>query len=90
MRSAPSEVLALMALRARDRIVARNRNLLRKNVALLREFFLEHSELFSWSEPTAGSIAFPALVGEGMDGAAALAYCERLVKEFGVLLLPVS
>ena len=88
--SAPSEVLALMGLRARDKIAARNKSLLKQNVALLRAFFQEHSDLFQWSEPTAGSIAFPALVGKGMDGAAALAYCKNLVEEYGILLLPVS
>ena len=88
--SAPSEVLALMGLRARDRIANRNRSLLKQNAALLRAFFQEHSDIFSWSEPTAGSVAFPALVGPGMDGAAALAYCEKLVDEYGILVLPVS
>jgi aspartate/methionine/tyrosine aminotransferase len=88
--SAPSEVLALMGLRAREKIAARNRDLLRSNVALLRDFFARHSDKFEWSEPGAGSIAFPALVGEGMDGAAALSYCEKLVEEHGVLILPVS
>lgn len=77
-----------MGLRARDRIAAQNRSMLKQNVALLRQFFKDHSDKFSWSEPTAGSI--PALIGEGMDGAAAVAYCEKLVEEYGILLLPVS
>lgn len=88
--SAPSEILALMGLRARDKILARNNALLRDNVALLREFFARHADLFSWCEPIAGTIAFPRVIagGDAMDGASVAAYCERLVEETGVLILP--
>ncbi len=83
--SAPSEFLAEVALRHRDRIVARNRDIIRTNVALLEEFFARHSGRFAWVRPIAGPIAYPRLIGEGIES-----FCSRLLASTGVLLLPGS
>jgi aspartate/methionine/tyrosine aminotransferase len=58
----------------------------RDNLALLDAFFARHADLFEWTRPAAGPIAFPALRG-GLD---ADAFCDRLVAEAGVMLLPGS
>ena len=81
--SAPSEVLALTGLRARDRILERNFDLLRANLAHLDRFFARHGDRMHWDKPRAGCIAFPRLEGEPIDEFAA-----RLVEKEGVLLLP--
>ncbi|MBU0926597.1 MAG: aminotransferase class I/II-fold pyridoxal phosphate-dependent enzyme [Spirochaetes bacterium] len=82
--SAPSETLAEIAVRNLERIAARNRGIVAKNVALLEGFFSRRPGFAEWTPPAAGSIAFPRL----SDGSDAEALAERLVSESGVLLLP--
>jgi aspartate/methionine/tyrosine aminotransferase len=84
--AAPSELLAQIALKARDRILARNRSLIVRNLALLETFFAEHSDLFAWHLPDGGCIGFPQYLGkEGVE-----AFTSRLVEQSGVLVLPAS
>ena len=84
--AAPSELLARIALKARERILARNRGLIVRNLALLDAFFAEHSDLFAWYLPDGGCIGFPRYLGrEGVE-----AFASMLVEQSGVLLLPSS
>lgn len=84
--AAPSERLALIALKARHRIVERNRRLANENVAKLDAFFAENADLFDWSTPDGSCIGFPRYKGaEGVE-----TFCTRLVEEAGVLLVPAS
>lgn len=83
--SAPSEILALIGLRARDRILERNFGIIRGNLLHLDRFFARHSERLHWQKPNAGCIAFPRLAGEPVE-----AFAARLVEKEGVLLLPGS
>ena len=82
--AAPSEVLALIALRARERVLARSREILARNLAELDGFFARRAEHFRWVRPRGGSVAFPQLLDERPVGT----FCERLVAQEGVLLLP--
>lgn len=84
--SAPSEALALMALRARDRILARNLDLIRANTRLAAEFFTARPGLFRWLPPDAGSVAFPLWTGPG----AVDALCTALVEQQGVMVVPAG
>lgn len=81
--SAPSEILALMALRAKEKILARNLSIIRKNLIILDGFFSRHKQ-FSWKKPLAGPIAFPEYAGD-VD-----VFCLDLVEKKGVMLLPAS
>ena len=82
--SAPSEVLALIALRAKDRVLARNRAIVAANLPLLDDFFDRWHGIFEWVRPRAGSIGYPRLAADiSIDRFAA-----DLVRETGVLLLP--
>jgi len=82
--SAPAEVLALIALRARDRVLARNRAIVEANLPLLDAFFDRWSGTFDWVRPRGGSIGFPRLIADlPVDR-----FAEDLVSETGVLLLP--
>jgi aspartate/methionine/tyrosine aminotransferase len=82
--SAPSEILALIALRARDVILSRNRTLLSSNLARLGAFFARRPDLFEWVRPRAGSVAFPRLRGD----LPVEQFTTRLREAEGVLLLP--
>jgi aspartate/methionine/tyrosine aminotransferase len=83
--SAPSEILALMALRARDRVLERSRQIIGRNLPELDAFMARHGDELEWVRPRAGTVAFPRLLGGDVDRFAA-----RLVDEEGVLLLPGS
>ena len=83
--SAPSEYLAEIALRNRERITRRNLSIIKTNIDLLETFFDKYKEIFNWVKPIAGPIAFPRLKTEDVE-----TFCQRLVTEFGVLLLPGS
>jgi aspartate/methionine/tyrosine aminotransferase len=86
--SAPSEVLALIGLRARERVLARSRSIVAANLATLDDFFARRADAFTWVRPRGGSTAFPRLVPEGPAGSSADAFAARLVEATGVLLLP--
>ena len=83
--SAPSEFLAELALRHRQELASRNLGIIIHNLDLLEGFFSRHPDTFQWLKPTAGPIAFPRLLGENIEH-----FCDRLVREAGVLLLPGS
>ncbi|GEO01505.1 aminotransferase [Novosphingobium sediminis] len=84
--SAPSELLAEIALKAREAIVGQNRELAHWNLDLLDSFFADFPGLFDWRRPDGSCVAFIRYKGE--DGVER--FTERLVEETGVLLLPSS
>ena len=81
--SAPSEFLSEIALRHREHLASRNLQIIRHNLGLLDDFFSQHTNQFTWIRPKAGSIAFPKLLDGDIDE-----FCDELVQESGVLLLP--
>lgn len=84
--SAPSEILALIALKAKNKILDRNRKLLHRHLTLLDQFFGRHSKSLSWTRPAAGTIAFPELLlPVSIDQ-----FMEDLLKKTGVLIMPGS
>lgn len=118
--SAPSEILALMGLQARDDILAANRELVRRNKEVAGAFFARHASVLSWIPPQAGTVCFPRLEEghaarhakrhaanltgraphhagdhatpaasrDAVPGASAEAFCARVLRDAGVLLLP--
>jgi aspartate/methionine/tyrosine aminotransferase len=84
--AAPSEILARIALKARERILAKNVRVIRDNLAVLDAFFAEYRHLFDWRVPEGGCISF--IRYKGKDGVEA--FTGRMVEECGVLLLPAS
>ena len=83
--SAPSEFLAEVAMRNRQRLVERNLGIIKHNLSIMDDFFARYKDLFMWVRPQAGSMAFPRLLKGNVDD-----FCDRLVKKSGVLLLPGS
>nr|WP_201363166.1 aminotransferase class I/II-fold pyridoxal phosphate-dependent enzyme [Dictyobacter formicarum]GHO85516.1 aminotransferase [Dictyobacter formicarum] len=82
--SAPSEILALIALRAHSQIIARSLDIIQSNQLLLDRFFSQWSGIFSWQPPQAGSIAFPRL----RTSQPIAEFAQQLVQQEGVMLLP--
>jgi aspartate/methionine/tyrosine aminotransferase len=84
--AAPSEVLALIAVRAADRLIGRALAGITRNIGLVDEFVRRRPDAVRWVRPRGGSIGFPEL----LIGMPTGAFCERLVRERGVLLVPGS
>ncbi len=82
--SAPSEILGLMAVRGRDRIIAEQRSRIEKNILLLDRFFENYSDCFHWNRPQSGSICFPRM----KTVKDTFIFCENLVRDTGVMLAP--
>ena len=80
----PSERLALIALKAREKILARNRAIVSANLIHLDAFFAAYPSLFEWVRPDGGCVGYPRYLGkESVD-----IFAQRLVEEAGVLVLP--
>jgi len=84
--AAPSESLAKIALKNRETILQRNRELLGQNIKELDHFFSQYTDLFEWVPPDGGCVAYPRYTGRG----SVESFCESLVNSYGVLLLPAS
>lgn len=78
-----AEDLAVVALRNRERIVARTRSSATANVRLLDQFFAEWEGELDWVRPRGGMVCFPWL----KRGGDAREFC-RAVAERGTLLAP--
>jgi len=81
--SAPSEFLAEVAMRNRHKLIERNLGIIKRNLAIMDDFFTCHADLFSWVRPRAGSMGFPKLLKGNIEE-----FCDMVVRNAGVLLLP--
>jgi aspartate/methionine/tyrosine aminotransferase len=81
--SAPSEALAQIALGVGETLTARNVQIVKDNLARAEPFFARWERVFRWNRPQAGSVALV-----GLRSGSARAFCQRLLEEPGVLLLP--
>ncbi len=82
--SAPAEILGIMALRAKETIVRRSRDIVTANLALAERFCTAHGDLFTWLAPQGGSVAFPALRADVPVGA----FCQEMLDKRNVMVLP--
>lgn len=83
--SGPSEVLALIGLRARAALVERHRARIVRNLATLEAFVGRHDGRVALTPPRAGSVCLLRL----RDGRAD-EFCRRAIEEAGIMLLPAS
>lgn len=84
--SAPSEILAIMALRAKETILKRNREILLANLKILDEFMKRNQNVLSWVRPSCGTMAvIKLLLPLSVEN-----FAEDLVKSEGVLIMPGS
>lgn len=82
--SAPSEILALIALRAKDKILKRNREIMLNNLEILDSFMKRHPKILSWNRPQSGTMAvIKLLLPVSIEK-----FAEELVEQTGVLIMP--
>lgn len=84
--SAPSEILAIMALRAKDQILKRNRNIMLENLKILDEFMERNQKHLSWIRPQSGTMAVLKL----LLPLPVETFAEDLVRAEGILIMPGS
>lgn len=82
--SGPSEILAGVALRRRERILDTNRGIIADNLPRMEQFMAKWTERFDWTPPQGGPICFPRL----RTGAVSDDFCREVREGAGVLLLP--
>lgn len=78
-----AEKFAEIAVRNREEMFARTREVAGSNLQLLEGFFAKHTDKLSWIRPTGGLTAFPWL----NDGSDTRPFCEEVAQR-GVLLAP--
>lgn len=84
--SGPSERLAMIALKNRDSLLARNCAIVDENLPKWTAFFARHEGLFDWQQPDGSCMAYPRYKGvDGID-----VFARNLVEQSGVLVLPSS
>lgn len=84
--SAPSEILSIIALKHGDKILQRNKAIIKENLTLADHFFEKYNNLFKNYRPISGPIAFHKIeLNHSIEN-----FCEDLVRKSGVLLLPAN
>lgn len=82
--SAPSEILALIGLRAKDTLLKRNRKIMLHNLQLLDAFMERQRHRLAWVRPQSGTVAFLEL----LLPIPIEQFTEQLVEKTGVLIMP--
>ncbi len=81
-----SDRLALEAVRVRDRIFARNDEIIAANLKTAREWFAANADIASWTEPVAGLLALMKLATD----VPSMEVADGLAREAKVMLAPGS
>ena len=81
-----NDALAVLAVKHRERIAARTREIVSANLAAAREWFARHAGIVSWTPPRAGLLA---LMKYTLD-IPSRELADRLAGKYGVMLAPGS
>ncbi len=82
----PCQWIAGELLNKQVEIIARNNAIVKKNAALLKLFIERHSDLLSYVPPKGATMAYVRL----RNGISASAFCQKLLNETGILIIPSS
>jgi aspartate/methionine/tyrosine aminotransferase len=82
--SAPSEILAIIALRAAEPIVQRNLRIITSNLVAAEQFCARNRGLCAWIPPLAGSVAFPRLLAD----VPVRTFCADVLRHRSVMIVP--
>lgn len=82
--SAPSEILAIIALRAKEQLWQQALKIISGNLQLLESFFSRNEETLIWAPPQAGPVSFSGFKKPmNMEN-----FSIRLARKYGIILLP--
>lgn len=79
-------MLALAAVRARDRIVSSNLATIKRNIEEVHRFMAEFSHIFEWQPPLASSVCFARCEPTGAGSRAGALEEGALIAEAGLYL----
>jgi aspartate/methionine/tyrosine aminotransferase len=82
---APTEFLAMAALKVRSQLRDKSIHIVEQNLPLADAFFQKWPELFTWRKPLASSTALI-----GMNVPSVRAFAARIAEKAGVLILPAA
>jgi len=82
--SAPSEILALIALRAKEKLLQKSRTIMLDNLRYLSSFMQRQQHILSWIPPQSGTVALINL----LLPISASQFSEQVVQKSGVLIMP--
>jgi len=86
--STTGEILSEIAIRERDAVLGKTREVATRNLKLLEHFMADHCDVLGWIPPQGGMTAFPWLVsGEQLNIENARPFCQAAT-ERGILLAP--
>jgi len=90
--SAPSEILAIIALRNKDKLLDRTMQTIHRNLPLLDTFFSKYRRYFLWVKPVACTTTFVELLPPLLDrfGGSAESFCAHCRAQCDVLLVPAA
>ncbi len=71
---------------AKDEIISRNNEMIKKNALLLSEFIERHSNMFAFIPPKGATMAYVRL----LNGRGAMDFCMEILEHTGVLIVPSS
>ena len=83
--SAPSEALATLAMKHRDKLIENSRGLIERNLTIADDFFDRHRDFFAWHRPDGGPIALVRLRQGDAD-----IFCDKVRTHAETLLMPGS
>jgi aspartate/methionine/tyrosine aminotransferase len=78
------EHLSIIALQHKDKILSRNKKIIKSNVDYFRSFLEKHNTLFDCEIPKAGSVVFPKI----NIPMSTFEFCQEIHKKESVFLLP--
>jgi aspartate/methionine/tyrosine aminotransferase len=84
--SAPSEMLAIIALENHAKLAERNINIVKHNIAVAKAFFDKYADLFDVHYPSAGTITLAELKSD----MPVFDFAEESVRASGVMVLPAN
>jgi aspartate/methionine/tyrosine aminotransferase len=82
----PSDFLATLAIRHRDALIARNHEIVSRNLETADRWFAEHAGLAAWDRPRGGLLALVRYSAAAPSAEVA----ERLAADYSVMLAPGS
>jgi aspartate/methionine/tyrosine aminotransferase len=86
--SASSEVLALMALAAKDRIIQRTLSIVESNLVILDAFFARHQDRLHWVRPKSSLVTLVELVNDDLDDLAKALLTKKSTYRSGFSFVP--
>lgn len=82
--NAPSEILALIAMRNFNALIDRNHRIILENLDLAEGLFTSKPEWFEWIQPNGGSCAFPKLMAPYKVSE----MCDRAMEDSRIMVIP--